>query len=183
MSGFLLASFSPKLWMMYITYGLLSGFGHLMIFNSSNLVILPYSFKWRSLSVGIVASAPAIGTFVMTQLTQALSSAIGWQWTVRGFSILYFVCSLCSTLFVPLNKQREESTNNKKEQEEEKTSLLRNRSFLILLASLTVVHLSYFVPNIHIVSTKLSKTYCIHRYGDFGISSCHQLLATLELQP
>ena len=154
-SGFLLASFSPKLWMLYITYGLLAGFGHITVISSSNLVILPYFVKWRSLGVGVVVSAPAIGTFVMTQLTQSLLNAFDWQWTVRGFSILYLVCGLCSTLFVPLNKQKEESTNNKKRQEEERTSLFRNRSFLILLASLTVVHLSYYVPNVHIVSTKL----------------------------
>jgi len=150
-SGFLLASFSPKLWMLYITYGLLAGFGHITVISSSNLVILPYFVKWRSLGVGVVVSAPAIGTFVMTQLTQSLLNAFDWQWTVRGFSVLYLVCGLCSTLFVPLNKQREESTNNKKRQEEERTSLFRNRSFLILLASLTVVHLSYYVPNVHIV--------------------------------
>ena len=142
--------------MMYITYGLLSGFGHIMIFNSSSLVILQYFVKWRSLAVGIVSSAPAIGMFVITQLTQAMLDAFGWQWTVRGFSVLYFVCCFCSTAFVPLGNREEEHTDKKTSHGERRmTSLFRNRSFLILLTSLAVDNFSYYVPHVHIVSTRL----------------------------
>lgn len=154
--GFSLASFSSTFWMMYITYGLLSGFGHMIIFYSSYVAILEYFVKRRSLAVGIVSSGPAIGIFVMTQFTQAVLNAFGWQWTVRGFSFLFFVCCLCSTVFVPLDKRREESTNKTTSQEDRQiSSLFQNRSFLILLASLTIVHFSYYVPYIHIVSTRL----------------------------
>ena len=154
--GFSFASFSSSYWMMYITYGLLSGFGQVMIFYSSNVAILEYFVKRRSLAVGIVSSAPAIGIFVMTQFTQVMLNAFGWQWTVRGFSLLFFVCCLCSTVFVPLDKRREESTDKKtSEGERQISSLFRNRSFLILLTSLTIVHFSYYVPHVHIVSTRI----------------------------
>ncbi|KAJ7379455.1 hypothetical protein OS493_015236, partial [Desmophyllum pertusum] len=47
--GFFLASLSSKLWMMYPTYGLMSGFGFRIIYNSSMLVVLDYFVKRRSL--------------------------------------------------------------------------------------------------------------------------------------
>lgn len=57
--GFFLASFSSKLWMMYLAYGVLSGIGHMMVYNSCYLMVLLYFVKCRSLAVGIVSSAPA----------------------------------------------------------------------------------------------------------------------------
>lgn len=161
MIGFFLASLSPKLWMMYVTYGLLSGFGYRMVYNSSMLVVVDYFVKWRSLVVGIVTSATAIGMFVMTQVTQALLSAFGWEGTLRGFAVLYSVCGLCATVFVPLDKLKEESIDNNsvkkrvRQKETRDSSLFRNRPFLVMLSSFFVVNISYFVPAVHIVSTKL----------------------------
>ena len=157
--GFLLATLSSKLWMMYLTYGLLSGFGYRMIYNSSTLVVVYYFVRWRSLAVGIVASASAVGMFVMSQVTEVLLSAFGWQAALRGFAALYFVCGLCSTVFVPLDKSKEDTIYNKSTKESSQQrkaanfSLYRNRSFLVLLSSFVVVYFSYFIPSVHIVST------------------------------
>lgn len=160
--GFFLASLSSKLWMMYLTFGVLSGFGHTMIYNSSYLMILQYFVKRRSVAVGIVASAPAIGMFVMTQITQSLLNTFGWQGALRGFAILHFVCGLCSTVFVPLDNMKEGNNNDntvgkirQEETERKKSSLCSNHSFLIMLTSFVVVQFSYFVPTVHIVSTDL----------------------------
>ena len=154
--GFFLASFSSQLWIMYITYGCLSGLGHMLILNSCYLVILPYFVKWRSLAVGIVASGPAIGMFVITQLSQVMSTEFGWKWTVRGFAVLYFICGVCATVFMSFENPREERLNNKSIPEERSvSSLFRNRSFVILLTSLTVVNFAYYVPTVHIVSNRL----------------------------
>ncbi|XP_078371646.1 monocarboxylate transporter 10-like isoform X1 [Oculina patagonica] len=157
MVGFFLASLSPKLWMMYVTYGLMSGFGYRMIYNSSMLVVVDYFVKWRSLVVGIVASATAIGMFVMTQVTQALLSAFGWQGTLRGFAVLYSVCGLCAIVFVPLDKLNEEGIDSNsvkkrvRQKETRNLSLFRNRPFLVMLSSFFVVNISYFVPAVHII--------------------------------
>ncbi len=158
--GFFLASLSTKLWMLYLTYGFVSGVGHVMVFNSSYLIVLQYFLKWRSVAVGIVASAPAIGMFVMTQITQSLLTTFEWRGTLRGFALLNFICGLCSTAFVPLDNLKEESSNGntiRKIKQQKGTSknpsLWRNYAFLIMLASFFVVKFSYFVPTVHIVST------------------------------
>ena len=157
--GFSLASLGSQLWMMYLTFGLMSGIGHGLIFNSSYLVILQYFVNWRSLAVGIVASAPAIGMFAITQTTQMLLSTFGWRGTLRGYAFLFFVCGLCATVFTPLDQFKKESKDSNsagiRQRESKTSSLFRNRYFLILFTSLFVVHMSYFVPTIHIVSTYL----------------------------
>lgn len=158
--GYFLASMSSELWMMYLTYGILAGFGHVMIYNSSFMVVLQHFVKWCSLAVGIVASAPAIGMLVVTQLVQCLLSAFGWRWALRGIALLHFLGALCSTVFVPVDKLKEELNDNKsaktRQKETQKSSLFRNRSFWILLTSLTVVNLSYNIPAVHIVSIMIS---------------------------
>ena len=166
--GFLLATLSSKLWMLYLTYGLLSGFGYRMIYNSSTLVVVDYFVKWRSLAVGIVASATAVGMLVMSQVTEAMLNAYGWQATLRGFAALYFVCGLFSTVFVPLDKFKEDtiySKSTKESSQPKKTgnlSLYRNRSFLVLLSSFIVVYFSYFIPSVHIVSSNLNyQMFCL----------------------
>ena len=160
MSGFLLASLSSKLWLMYLTYGFMSGCGHITSYNSCSLVVLQYFIKWRSLAVGIVQSSPAIGVLAVTQLTQAWLDEFGWRWAVRGLAGLYFICALCSAVFVPLDHPSEENNWGKDMimkppvEQTRRLSLLGNRPFLILLASVAVNHLANYVPIMHIVSTR-----------------------------
>ena len=159
-TGFFLALLSSKLWMMYLTYGVLSGIGHGMIFNCSYLIVLQYFVKWRSLAVGIVASAPAIGMFTMTQLTQWILPEFGWHGVLLGFGLLHVVVALCSTVFVPLENKKEKSNNQNtvleiKYQQETTTNdvpLHRNHSFLIMLSSFVLITFAYYVPTVHIVS-------------------------------
>ena len=158
---YFLATLSSELWMLYLTYGVLAGFGHVMIYNSSFMVVLQHFVKWRSLAVGIVASAPAIGMLVMTQSVQCLLSAFGWRWTLSGIALLHFLSALCSTVFVPVDELKKELNDNKsakiREKETQTSSLFRNRSLWILLTSLTVVNLSYNIPTVHIVSIMISR--------------------------
>ena len=147
--------------MMYLTFGLMSGIGHGLIFSTCNLVILQHFVKWRSEVVGIVASGPAIGMFVFSQITDVFLSTFGWPGTMRGYAILFFFCGLCATVFIPREQFEEDNSEFKSqklgiEHEESATSsLFRNSNFLILLTSFAVVNMSFFVPSIHIVSISL----------------------------
>ena len=157
--GFIFASWSSDLWMMFLTFGLMSGVGHGLIFNTSVLVILQHFVKWRSVAVGIVASGPAIGMFVFSQITRLLLSTFGWPGAMIGYAILYFVCGLCATMFVTLQTFKEDNSDINshgiKREESKTSSPLRNRHFLIMFSSFVIIHFSYYVPTIHIVSINL----------------------------
>lgn len=153
--GFSIASFAPKLWIMYLTYGLFSGFGQFAIFNSAILVVLQHFVRWRSMAVGLVASASSVAMFATTQITQAILNAFGWQGAVRGFAIMYFICGLLSLLYVPVEEPRtrndEKFSTEKKENPAKNKSVLKNPTFLVFLVSTTIAFVSYYVPVVHIV--------------------------------
>ena len=100
--------------------------------------------------------------FAMTLFTHALLSAYGWQVAVRGFACLYFVCVLCSAVYLPITETEKDESEKKKDVEDEEqdcqSSLLRNRSFLLFALSNVVVVFSYYVPFVHIVSHSRSNT-------------------------
>lgn len=152
--GLCLASFSPQLWMMYPTYGLLMGFGHRTIYSTSVLAVLQYFVKWRSVAVGLVASAVAVAMFAGTQIIQALLSAFGWRWAIRGVAGLYFICGLCSIVYLPIKetKENDEQNMDTAKKKDNEPHVLRNRKFLVFCASTTIVVLGYYIPSVHIVS-------------------------------
>ncbi|XP_058968691.2 monocarboxylate transporter 10-like [Pocillopora verrucosa] len=151
-----LASFSAQLWMMYPTYGFLMGFGNTTIYSTSMLVVLKYFVKWRSVAVGLVASATSVAVFAMTQFVQALLSAFGWRWAMRGIASLFLMCGLCSALYLPVNKAKESDeqtsdrigTDKKKENE---PHVLKNRRFLVFCSANTIVMFGYYIPVVHII--------------------------------
>ena len=151
--GLGLASFSPQLWMMYPTYGFLTGFGCTTIYSASILVVIKYFVKWRSVAVGLVASATSVAVFAITQIVQALLSIFGWRWAMRGMAGLFLMCGLCSVVYLPINKAKESLDNigtvKKKEFE---LHVLKNRKFLVFCTANTLVMFGYYTPVIHIVS-------------------------------
>ena len=158
--GFLLASVSSRLWMMYPTFSFMSGCGHRAVYNSSVLAVLQYFVRRRSLAVGIITSATAVGMLGITQFTQALLSAFSWRGTLRGFALLYVICALCSFVFVPLDKAFEKDAENLRTKPRQKATrsqpLHKNGFFIIFSISLIIVSLGYYVPTVHIVSIRFS---------------------------
>ena len=142
---------------MYPTYGFLTGFGSTTIYSTSMLVVLKYFVKWRSVAVGLVASATSVSAFAMTQFVQALLSAFGWRWAMRGIASLFLMCGLCSVLYLPVSKAKESDeqtldrigTDKKKDNE---PHVLKNHRFLVFCSANTIVMFGYFIPVMHIVS-------------------------------
>ena len=154
--GIGLASFSAQLWMMYPTYGFLMGFGNTTIYSTSMLVVLKYFVKWRSVAVGLVASATSVSAFAMTQFVQALLSAFGWRWAMRGIAGLFLMCGMCSALYLPVNRAKEsdEQTLDRigTDKKENEPHVLKNHRFLVFCSANTIVMFGYYIPVIHIVS-------------------------------
>ncbi|PFX14175.1 monocarboxylate transporter 10-like [Stylophora pistillata] len=154
--GLCLASFSQKLWIMFPTYGFLTGFGFMTIFSVSVLAALQYFVKWRSIAAGLVASATSVSMFAMTQMIQALLSAFGWRGAMRGMAGLCFICGLSSAVYLPMNKAKENNELKMKtietiKKKENESHVLKNRRFLVFCASITVTTLGFYNPIIHII--------------------------------
>ncbi len=91
-AGFLLASFTTNLYILYLGYGIMGGYG----IGLSNLVPTSTLIRWfpdkRGLATGLVTMFLAFGTFFLgTKLAGGLVGAYGWAITFRVIAGVFLV--------------------------------------------------------------------------------------------
>ncbi|CAB4064602.1 Monocarboxylate transporter 12,Monocarboxylate transporter 12-B [Lepeophtheirus salmonis] len=101
--GFLLSSLGTSLAYLYITFGLIAGFGLSLCYVAAIVIVTIYFDDKRSLATGISVCGSGVGTFIFAPLTQFLVTEYRW----RGASILLGGCCLqmvvCGLLFKDLH--------------------------------------------------------------------------------
>ena len=173
MSGLLLSSLASSVYIMYITYSVMFGFGSSCVFVSSYVIISQYFEKNRFIATGILASGTGLGIFIVAPILQALLDSFDWRKTYRiTAGIISVVCVLCLT-FVPTvtvtnskkgkNKAHngeDEEFQNQGEQEEGTTekptrwidfSVFKEKVFVVLTLSYALAFLGHLVPRLHLV--------------------------------
>ncbi|OWB60057.1 hypothetical protein B5S29_g924 [[Candida] boidinii] len=110
-AGYILSTFTTKIWQLYLTYGVLIGIGFALIFNSS-IVLLPGWFdKYRGLSAGIAVSGAGVGGVVFALSAQKMMNDTGsFQWPMRMIGLVTFfinatVCLFCKSR-IPTQKAK-----------------------------------------------------------------------------
>ncbi|KAJ3406746.1 hypothetical protein HDV05_005840 [Chytridiales sp. JEL 0842] len=99
----LLASFSTSIWQLFLTQGLLFGFGSSVAYFPSISAPSQWFDKNRGLATGIAVSGSGVGGLVFSVGTQRLLEAVGVQWTLR---ITSAVCLATLWGITPLVKTR-----------------------------------------------------------------------------
>ncbi|KAK3604658.1 hypothetical protein CHS0354_007201 [Potamilus streckersoni] len=105
-SGFILTIFTPNLYFMYFSLGILAGFGYGMIFLPAIVLVNQYFEKRRSFAVGIAASGTGIGTFAFSPLIKTLIDIYSWKGTMLILSGVFLNCAVFGALFRPLTNLR-----------------------------------------------------------------------------
>jgi len=170
-SSLLLSSLASSVYIMYITYSVLFGFGGSCLFVSSYVIISQHFETNRFIATGILASGTGLGVFIIAPILQALLDSFDWRKTYRiTAGIISVVCVLCLT-FVPvvtnLKKERNQAYNgegkeleNQDEQEEGTTekptkwmdfSVFKEKVYVILTLSFALALLGHHVPRLHLV--------------------------------
>jgi OFA family oxalate/formate antiporter-like MFS transporter len=90
--GFLIASFTPNLYVLYLGYGMLGGYG----IGVSNLIPTTIVLRWfpdkRGLVTGLVTMFLAFGTFFLgSKLAGSLVASHGWAVTFRIIAAAFLV--------------------------------------------------------------------------------------------
>jgi len=106
--GFFLASFTTSAapWMLWVTYGVIGGFGMGMIYST----LIACCQKWfpdkRGLVTGIIVSALGFGGVIFTPIAQQLIISVGELKTFAWLSLIFIIVCVIGSLFVknpPLN--------------------------------------------------------------------------------
>ncbi|KAK3826815.1 MAG: major facilitator superfamily domain-containing protein [Linnemannia elongata] len=103
-------SFSTKVWQLYIFQGILYGLGASLAFFPSLSLPSQWFKKRRGFATGIVVAGGGFGGLIISPVTTALFTKIGYRWTVRTMAIVHLVILIpASALF----RARVESGKNR----------------------------------------------------------------------
>lgn len=99
-AGFVAASFSTKVWHLYLSQGAGIGLGIGLIYIPATTVVPQWFSRKRSLANGICAAGSGIGGLVVCFSTQVMLDELGLVWSFRITAIVVFFVNLASTLLV-----------------------------------------------------------------------------------
>ena len=99
------ASFTHKIWQLFLTQGVCFGFGMGFLFVGSVGVVPQWFTKKRSLANGFGTAGSGIGGLMYSLATEAMIRKLGVEWAFRILGILAFVVNfICALLMKDRNK-------------------------------------------------------------------------------
>lgn len=109
-TGLLLASFSTKLWQIFLTQGLLQSIGLAFIGLPSLTIVSPWFYKRRVLATLIATAGSGVGGIVFNLGTQSIIDARSTEWALRAEAIITLVLT---SIAICLVRTRHEQYNAK----------------------------------------------------------------------
>jgi MFS family permease len=105
-ASFIGASFATRIWHLFLTQGMLFGWGMGFLFVGSVGIAAQWFTTRRSLANGIAAAGSGLGGLVYSLATQAMIKDIGLPWAFRTLGVIAFVVNTsCALLIRDRNKQ------------------------------------------------------------------------------
>ncbi|MCJ1258558.1 hypothetical protein MMC24_006391 [Lignoscripta atroalba] len=137
-AGYISASFSSRIWQLYLSQGVLIGFGVGFTYIPSIAILSQWFQKKRSLANGISAAGSGIGGLIFSFMTEAIIKNISLAWSYRITAA--FSCSmlLIATVFI-----RNRNETIRPPQRGFDTGLLRRYDVQLLLAWSFISMLGY----------------------------------------
>ena len=97
--GFFLASFSTKLWHLYLTQGVMVGIGYSFVYSSGISLVGQYFTTKRGTALGIATSGSGFGQLIMVSVIGTMLNTVGWRATLRYLALIELIgVSLCCFL-------------------------------------------------------------------------------------
>lgn len=127
--GFIISSFTDTIEVLFLTFGVISGFGLSLCYVAAVVIVAYYFDTKRSFATGLSVCGSGIGTMVFAPLTQYLLDEYGWRGTVlilAGFFLNMVVCgALMRDLPWTANKFKAQIMENRQKRTRKKS---QNRS-------------------------------------------------------
>lgn len=144
----------------YLTHGVLVGFGTSISYLPALVMVAYYFDKKRSFATGIATCGSNLGALGLAPLQQVIIDSFDWRTCYRFLGGLALIITICGILFKPLEERKtgqyklgKPSKSIEIETSKQKGLLFpRNKWFIIWAAASTVATFGYFIPHVHLVS-------------------------------
>eukprot|EP00092_Neocalanus_flemingeri_P040553 GFUD01044159.1.p1 GENE.GFUD01044159.1~~GFUD01044159.1.p1 ORF type:complete len:530 (-),score=120.76 GFUD01044159.1:144-1733(-) len=126
-----LSTFSPNVYLLMISYGVLGGLGLGLMYVPAVTAVGYWFEKKRSLVTGISTCGSGFGTIVFAPVVTALEAGLGWQWCNRIVACFCLACTFLGATMkrVPCkNKDEEDSITEAKKQNE--NPIIKNGAYV-----------------------------------------------------
>jgi len=126
--GLILGVFSPSIQVLYLTFGLIAGFGFGLIYLPAIVSVGFYFEKKRAIATGLAVCGSGVGTFIFAPLCNVLVEEYTWKGATLILAGLVLNGLVCGALFRPLPVERKSKKKQKLEakNDAEKDRLLSN---------------------------------------------------------
>lgn len=121
--GFVISAFVDSMETLFLTFGIMAGFGLSLCYVAAVVIVAYYFDKKRSLATGISVCGSGIGTFIFAPLTYVLLDEYGWRGTTLILAGLFLNIAVCGMLFRDLPwtaTMNEEKAKERKRRRERK---------------------------------------------------------------
>lgn len=137
---------------LYITYGLVWGFGSCLCYCSA-LFVLPKFFRARiGLANGIVFLGGPVGSLVLSAVVQKLVKSVGLAKTFQvlaGLQLTLVLCGFVTRLIFSCSQEPANFNTDKNFGFD--WSIFKNKGYVTLVVALSLFMLAYLVPYVHLV--------------------------------
>lgn len=129
--GFVISAFVDNMETLFLTFGIMAGFGLSLCYVAAVVIVAYYFEKKRSLATGISVCGSGIGTFVFAPLTYVLLDEYGWRGTTLILAGLFLNMAVCGLLFrdLPWTTTMNEERAKERKRKREKKRLHRLRRY------------------------------------------------------
>lgn len=97
--GFVISAFVDNMETLFLTFGIMAGFGLSLCYVAAVVIVAYYFEKKRSLATGISVCGSGIGTFLFAPLTYLLLDEYGWRGTTLIMAGFFLNIAVCGLLF------------------------------------------------------------------------------------
>ncbi|CAH0750659.1 unnamed protein product [Diatraea saccharalis] len=124
--GFVISAFVDSMETLFLTFGIMAGFGLSLCYVAAVVIVAYYFDKKRSLATGISVCGSGIGTFIFAPLTYVLLDEYGWRGTTLILAGLFLNIAVCGLLFrdlpwtATMNEEKAKERKRKRERKRNK---------------------------------------------------------------
>ncbi|SAM02826.1 hypothetical protein [Absidia glauca] len=144
----MMASLTHQIWQLYLTQGLLFGFGASFVWFSCIGAVQQWFSRKRGIAIGLSMFGSGVGGLVMSNITQAVLLSLGYRWALRilGFICLVFLV-IATVLVKPFPGYQQASLNDPTPMWQKQKALLCRLDFGLLLSIAFITTFGYLVPS------------------------------------